>query len=213
MKKALKIIGLVVLLLGGIALATCYIVIPQETKSAIDIVMEYLNRPLPIAGISIITFSACVYGFLSSTSLGKKALATLKSEFSELRTQLTDKETMAKTYYELAIKEKEETKALLNTYKNELDTLTEELVKVCETIPNVKVKALAQEILSKKEQAQEQLETTIANLQTEIKDFAQERVDVKALQDRIAELEELVKGLVNTYGESKETINNGTEEE
>ena len=212
MKKVLKIIGLVILVLCGIALATCYIVIPQETKSAIDVVMEYLNRPLPIAGISIITFSACIFGFLSHTSIGKKALATLKSEFSELRTQLVDKETMAKTYYELAIKEKEEVKAILNDYSNELDYLTEELIKVCETMPNVKVKALAEEIRQGKVKAKEQLETTIATLKTDVKDFVENKVNVEELQNRINELEELVKGLVNTYGESKETINNGTEE-
>ena len=55
MKKALKISTYILIVCGIVALGLCYIIIPDRTKSAIDIVVEYLNKPLGIAFGSTIT--------------------------------------------------------------------------------------------------------------------------------------------------------------
>ena len=64
MKKFIKVLCCVVLslvILGGIALAFCYMVIPQETKCAMDIVIGYLNTPIGIAGGSTITLGIVLF--------------------------------------------------------------------------------------------------------------------------------------------------------
>ena len=89
MKKLLKIFLCLFLILGVIALIVCYIVIPTETQLAFDKVIEYLNTPIFICGISI-TLGG-VLGFfivryiLNNSSVGKKRLNELKALIEEYK--------------------------------------------------------------------------------------------------------------------------------
>lgn len=89
MKKFLKIFLCLFLILGVIALIVCYIVIPTETQLAFDKVIEYLNTPIFICGISI-TLGG-VLGFfivryiLNNSSVGKKRLNELKALIEEYK--------------------------------------------------------------------------------------------------------------------------------
>ena len=60
MKKALKISTYCLLVSGIIAIGLCYIIIPERTKSAFDIVVEYLNRPLGVAFGTTITLGLVI---------------------------------------------------------------------------------------------------------------------------------------------------------
>ena len=89
MKKFLKIFLCLFLILGVIALIVCYIVIPTETQLAFDKVIEYLNTPIFLCGISI-TLGG-VLGFfivryiLNNSSVGKKRLNELKALIEEYK--------------------------------------------------------------------------------------------------------------------------------
>ena len=65
MKKFVKWFTFWLIVCGGIALAICYMAIPNETKSAIDIVIGYLNTPLGIAGGTTITIGMVSYFVIS----------------------------------------------------------------------------------------------------------------------------------------------------
>ena len=61
MKKALKISAYSLIVCGIVALAICYIVIPERTKEAMDIVIGYVNRPLGIVCGTTITVGLVAY--------------------------------------------------------------------------------------------------------------------------------------------------------
>lgn len=136
MKKFLKVFLCLFLILGVIALIVCYIVIPTETQLAFDKVIEYLNTPIFICGVSI-TLGG-VLGFfitryiLANTSVGKKRLEELKALIEEYKK------------YEDKLNEK--TNDRLKAYSDKtdyaLDKAYEELNKVEQAlslVPNKKV--------------------------------------------------------------------------
>ena len=135
--KFKKVFLCLFLILGVIALIVCYIVIPTETQLAFDKVIEYLNTPIIICGISI-TLGG-VLGFfivryiLNNSSVGKRRLNELKALIEE--------------YKKNEDKENELTKDKLDRYQSATDTalvnLATELNKVekaLELVPNKKVK-------------------------------------------------------------------------
>lgn len=86
MKKFVKWFLFSLLVCGAIALAICYMVIPQETKSAMDIVVGYLNTPLGIAGGTTITIGMVAYIVISylfkvNREKSKEDYETLVSEY------------------------------------------------------------------------------------------------------------------------------------
>jgi len=213
MKKFLKIFLLSLVLLGGIALVVCYIVINEQTKAAIDVVMEYLNRPLPIAGLSTITIGGVLYFLIQHTSFGRRTVNELKGEFDELKNKCDKKISEAKSYKELADKTIENTKVILSGFSQEIDILTEELVKVCETSPNAKIKAIGEDIKTKASDIKSECEEKLATIDTDLKAYKEEKLNVKELENKVGELETLIKGMVEKYEEREETINNQAEEE
>lgn len=203
--KFLKVFVIVCLVLGALALVGCYIAIPEQTKNAIDIVMEYVNRPLPIIGVSLLTIGGVIYFIFSKTSFGKKSLNAIRSEFKDFTEETNHKVEVAKEYCEKAEQTKEEIKAILGAYTSEIDNLTNYLVKVCETSPNVKINAIGKEITDKINGIKTTLNEELSKIDTNIKEYVEEKVNVKELKEQILALEELVKGLGVHNGE--ETTN------
>lgn len=199
--KFLKVFVLVCLVLGALALVGCYIAIPEQTKNAIDIVMEYVNRPLPIVGVSLLTIGCVIYFIFSKTSFGKKSLNAIRSELKDFTEETNHKVEVAKEYYEKAEQTKEEIKAILGAYTSEIDNLTNYLVKVCETSPNVKINAIGKEITDKINGIKTTLNEELSKIDTNIKEYVEEKVNVKELKEQILALEELVKGLGVHNGE------------
>lgn len=184
MKKVIKW-TLFSLILGGIvALSLCYIIIPERTKSAVDVIIEYANKPLGIVCGTTITVG------LVATIVIKLIYDRHKESIAEKLEQVKSFNASAvvdaKEYYEKALKEKEEVNAYLSNFNERIDNLTEQLCKVCETIPNAKIKALGEEIKNSDEQVAQTLENKLGELNS----YTIEQIST--LEERIKELEKVV---------------------
>lgn len=194
MKKALKISLISLLFACVISLALCYIIIPERTKSAMDIVVEYLNKPLGIAFGTTITLGLVIGVVLKL--VWDRHRDSIKSDIYSYKAQIeSEKSKLEKAKSELTLKESE-IKAYLSTYIEHIDKLTELVVKVCETSPNAKIKAIAKEVLKTETELKEELETK----KEIISKYSDDQVSAL-----LKEFEELKKK-VESY-EREETIN------
>ena len=194
MKKALKISLYLFVLSCIVALALCYIIIPERTKSAIDIVVEYLNKPLGIAFGTTITLGLVIGVVLKL--VWDRHRDSIKSDISSYKAQIEiEKSKLEKAKSELTLKESE-IKAYLGTYDTHIDKLTELVIKVCETSPNAKIKAIANDVKGVESELKQELE-------------AKKEIVARYSDDKVGallkEFEELKKK-VKSY-EREETIN------
>lgn len=201
-KRFIKVFCAITLILGVGAYFTCLGVMPERTKAFTDIVIEYLNKPLGIAFGCTITLGGLLYFFVAYTSVGKKTLNYLKSLFESLKERVEHGEKRAKEYYELAKKEKEEIKVVLSGVYSKVDNLTDLLVKVCKTSPNAKVNALGDDIYNLKDNYKQEINNDLAKLDSNVEQYIEEKIDVKALAN---ELNELKRKLEENYGEQETT--------
>lgn len=89
MKKFIKWFLFWILVLGGVALAICYVAIPERTKSAMDIVVDYMNKPLFIGGGVVVTVGMVFFVLIKAYSHyvinnNKTELENYKSKVEEL---------------------------------------------------------------------------------------------------------------------------------
>ena len=122
---------------GGLALAICYMVIPEQTKSAVDIVVGYLNTPLGIVGGTTITIGMVAYIVVSN--LLKLYREKAKQDFEECKQELEEK----KQQLDEKINEFE---SILNQFKKETNDNIKTLFVYCndnketlKLVPNKKV--------------------------------------------------------------------------
>ena len=151
MKKFVKWFTFWLIVCGGIALAICYMVIPNETKSAIDIVVGYLNTPLGIAGGTTITLGMVAYFVISH--IFKLNRDKVKEQYDNCVQELEQK--------------KKEIKELLVEYEKELkehDTKVEERFEQITKVQNKEIDIL-QIIPNKK--VQESVRTLIETIKNE----------------------------------------------
>lgn len=150
MKKFIKWFLFSLVLCGGLALAICYMVIPNETKSAADIVIGYLNTPIGIAGGTTITIGAVLYvlfkviydryrdRIIKEIELVKSNLAKEKEKDEEVINELKGLlEEKAKKIAELEIN---------------LETLKENSKELLALIPNKKVQERLEELYGTREE-------------------------------------------------------------
>ena len=195
MKKALKISTYCLLVSIIVAIGLCYIIIPERTKWAFDIVVDYLNKPLGVAFGTTITLGLVIGVVLKL--VWDRHKDSIKQDISGF-TQYVESE---KAKLELAKKELEskesDIKALLSNYSQRIDNLTELIVKVCETSPNAKIKAIGVEIKT----TQNEIKHDLEQKQDLIEKYSDK--ELTEIFDKLADLEKVVK----TYGERKETTN------
>lgn len=141
MKKFMKVVKIILICLAialGIAFTVLYIVNPEQAKSILDTIMDYLNRPLPIIGGSLGLFGYILFKLFSMTIYGKRNVLTAKAEY---------KEESSKLKYEY------------ETYKKELsDTVSgikEVICDICKTSPNKKIKAIGSSYAEKNKEVTE----------------------------------------------------------
>lgn len=203
MKKAFKIITYCLLVSVGLAIALCFLIIPERTKSAFDVVFEWLNRPLGVACGVTITVGLVFY--VIAKLVYDRHKASVKQDYQNAREYAEAQKEKAKGYYEQALKTEEEVKLLLGGYREELEGLKDCVVKVCSTSPNVKIKALGNDIYnSYNEKKQETLEQ-FKKCETDFTGYVHEKANVVYLENQVKELSEKVERLVEQYG--KETTN------
>ena len=137
MKKAIKITTYCLVVSTIIALGLCYLIIPERTKSAMDIVIEYLNKPLGIVFGTTITLGLVVGIVLKL--VWDRHRDSVRKDISEYKTIIENEQhKLESTKQELSLKESE-IKAYLGSYKEYTDKLTELVIKACETSPNAKI--------------------------------------------------------------------------
>lgn len=197
MKKLFAIISFTLLLCLSVSIGLCFCIIPEQTKLAMDVVVEWVNKPLPIIGVSILTLGGVVLVVLNRTTLGRKLLTQLKEEIGvfkreneKLKQEIIEKEKELITH-------KQEQIAFLSNYSQRIDKLTENIVKVCETSPNAKIKALGEEIKGIDTKLKEELDKKVI----EMSEYTEE--GYKSLETQIAELTERL----NSYGKEEERTN------
>lgn len=145
MKKFVKWFLFSLVLCGGLALAICYMVIPNETKSAADIVIGYLNTPLGIVGGSTVTLGMVVYVVVSN--LLKLNRDKAKQDFEECKQELEEKKKeldnkVKELEYKL-VKKDEQIDKMLGMYF----TFKYHCVDTISQIPNKKVQESLQDLL------------------------------------------------------------------
>lgn len=128
MKKAFKIIGIVLLTLLFIAAIVLYAIFPTQTKDVLTNIWAILNTPLPIVGVTTVAILLFVWQIVVRTNYGKKALANIKEEYQAKYDQL-------KAEKDALEKEREENKEQIEDMKNCI-------VELCALIPNKKVNDL-----------------------------------------------------------------------
>jgi hypothetical protein len=196
MKKAIKPILITLVVLCVVAFVVCNFVMPTETKAFLENVIVLAKQPLPIIGISIITFGGVVFTFLSRTSWGKKALKDLEEKVNGLVAKAKAYEEEAKSCADEMRSTSEETKLILAEYKSELDTFAEQLAVACETSPNAKIREYAKTIRTKKEE----IDTLYAEKKNNLAKSVDERINE---QNRLEKCEQEIMGLRGILEELK----------
>lgn len=139
MKKVFKIITFTLLALCGIAYLLCYIFLKEQTTYFTECLIDFINRPLPIIGVSTLVVLAFVYKCFVATKYGKKAISEFKEENDQLRQEIEQQAQLLKTYEEMS-------KIALNQAKNDIDEIKEYIIKGFELSKNIKVKEIANKL-------------------------------------------------------------------
>ena len=204
MKKFIKYATWFLIAGAIISLGLCYLIIPERTKAAMDIVIEYANKPLGIVCGTTITLGAIV-GIVIKVIYDRhktsvKDIVKEGKEFAEQQKQ------QAKEYYELAKQEKEQVKEILSCYDQEIDKIVEQVAVVCETSPNAKIKALADQIRNGACEFKQEIKEKLESSENELVSALDKADKVKELEDKVAELTEKLERLLEEY-EREETTN------
>lgn len=202
--KVLSKIILITLVVLFVAVGVCYLVVPDWTKSTIDIVVEWFNKPLPIIGVSITALCLVGYKFLSYTSIGKSALNKLENDIKNAKEKALEYKKEAeeiKKETEIAINEQ---KAFIKAQSTEIDTLKEYIIKLCATIPNAKVNALGIDMDNAYNGVKQELKVALEDKENKLANY------LDTTQNKIEISEEYIKSLIE---EKLGELNNGEREE
>lgn len=97
-KRALYITGLVL----GIVVLVLYIVFPEKTEYYFNCVKDFINRPLPIVGVSIAIIGHFIYKIILMTKFGEKKITELRNQDESLKEELLQtKEELKKAKEEI----------------------------------------------------------------------------------------------------------------
>ena len=205
MNKKLKIALYIIVGVLSIVSLVGYIFWKEQTTYIFECIIDFINRPLPIVGVSTVIVLGFVYKIFVSTKYGKKALKELNDDKDKFFGQ-------AQEYKKNLDEQTELTKALVNAHQQEIDLLKNYLVELCELSPNVKLKELGEKI----KQGYDLKTTEIVNdLGSYSDSFIIAKVNsqeelINALKEQFEkEIELLREELEN----GKETTNSDTEEE
>lgn len=202
-KKVLKIVLWSLLVACGVSAIVSYAIIPDQTKLFFDGIREFINQPLPIIGVSIVSLFLGVKVILSNTSIGQKALNTMREEITNFKSKVVETKDKAEEYYDKALKTQNETKVIISNYEERFNELYGKLCKVCETMPNAKIKTIGEEIKTQYLGIKNELNEKLDNIDEYIEEKKSE-FDYKGayeeMADRLAKLEK-------DYGEREEAIN------
>ena len=133
MKKAFKYILFGLLAAFGIFVLVSFIVNKDVTMYWINYVVDLLNRPLPIVGITSAAILVFIWRLVVATNYGKKAISKLRQELDNIKAE-------HEQYKIDSEKEKQELKEQNEKYVNFL-------YDICELSTNQKIKNYGKELL------------------------------------------------------------------
>ena len=203
MKKFIKWFIFWLLVLCGMALAICYVAIPQETKSAMDIVIGYLNTPLGIAGGTTITIGLVV-GVIIKVVYDRYR-DNIREDLIKAQEFASSEKEKAEQYKETLVEYKEQVTEMLNGYSQRIDYLTSQIIEVCETSPNAKVKALGEKIKNGSSELKTEIKDNFEKLNNDFVSAMNEKVKLEELENKINSLTEQLERLVNDNGREETT--------
>lgn len=96
---------IIYILLGLLGIGGCvwYAVQPDVFMDCLNTITYYLNQPLPIVGVSVVTLMVFLWELYSHSAIGKKQLAEFKKENQEFKKEIEVKNKQLeeqKQYYE-----------------------------------------------------------------------------------------------------------------
>ena len=131
-KKVLLGIGIGLLVTFALYVLISFIVNKDGTMYWINQVIDWLNKPLPIIGVTTLALLIFVWKVVVATNYGKAKLLTYDKKVKELEN--------AKEEFELAANEK------IKELEQDNDKLRAQLIHVCELSTNKKIKDFGKEL-------------------------------------------------------------------
>lgn len=128
MKKALKIIGIVLLTLLFIATIVLYAIFPTQTKDVLTNIWAILNTPLPLVGFTTLTILFFAYKVFIEDRYGKQAINNIERKYESKHNEL-------KAEKDALEQERKEN-------KKEIEEMKNCIIYLCSLIPNKKVNDL-----------------------------------------------------------------------
>jgi len=132
MKKVFKYIALGLLVAFALYVLLSFILNKDGTMYWINQVIDWLNKPLPIVGITTLALLVFVWKCFIASKFGKKAINELKQENAKLREENE--------------KFKQETNNKLNEFEEKQGKAKEQLISLCELSTNQKIKNFGKEL-------------------------------------------------------------------
>ena len=203
MKKFIKWFLFSLFVCGSLALAICYLTIPDRTKSAVDVVIGYLNTPIGIAGGTTITIGL-VAGIILKVVYDRYK-DSVRNDFKQAKDYAEAQKEQAKGYYELAVQEREQIRDILTSYDKRIDNLLDKVCEVCETVPNAKVKALAITIKEDGIKLKEELKESLEEQDNLLADSIGAKSRIEKLEQQIDRLTKEIERLTKEYGREETT--------
>ena len=139
MKKALKYIAIGLVLALAVFSVVAYILWKDQTTYIFECIIDFINKPLPIIGVSIAIIGVFVFKCFVASKYGKKALKEYQKALDETKQEFANKEEELKEF-------KIYLQAELEKYGLKQDKIKEILEKSLEMSKNIKLKALANEL-------------------------------------------------------------------
>lgn len=150
MKKVVKWFLFSLVVLGGLALAICYMVIPERTKSAVDIVIGYLNTPLGIVGGTTITLG--MVALVIGKYIIKLHREKLTLDYNNFKLDVNDYLVEVETRLEEAESYCYKLKTQIDKLKEAHNLTVNSNTEILKLIPNKKVQAKVEEVYGAREE-------------------------------------------------------------
>lgn len=152
MKKALKIIVISLLVALAIFSVVAYILWKDQTTYIFECIIDFINRPLPIIGVSIAIIGLFVFKCFVATRYGKKAINEYKEENRVLKERI--EQIKNDTAYTL-----ENQNLAIKKILDDHQELKEIVVKELELSKNIKVKELAKTLKGEQPYGEEEVDS------------------------------------------------------
>lgn len=131
-KKVLLAICISLAVCLGIAITVFYIVKPDLAKEWFETIVDYVNKPLPIVGVTTLAVLVFVWKLIVTTQYGKAKLDAYDNKVARLEQEYEKYKTTAEN-------EKQE-------LKEQNEKLRAQLIHVCELSTNKKIKDFGKEL-------------------------------------------------------------------